>query len=81
MATRQRAWQQRMQSEQRCIICGDGAVVSCYCERHRDQRMKKLRDRKGEEYQSQTCSLCGEEGHNKRTCPRAEELLEVDSST
>lgn len=59
------------------MICGDEAVVSCYCERHRDQRMAKIRERRGDKYQPQTCSVCGEEGHNRRTCPnRDDELLE-----
>lgn len=70
--TRQREWQQRMQQEKRCIICGDEAVVSCYCEKHRDIRMRKLREKRGVDYQPQSCSVCGEEGHNKRTCPSYE---------
>ena len=78
MPSRQREWQQKMQEEGRCIICGDEAVVSCYCKRHRDQRMRKIRERRGDHYQVQTCSLCGDPGHNRRTCPRASELLETN---
>lgn len=62
-----------MHREGRCIICGDAATVSCYCERHRDERMRRLREQKGEDYQPQQCSICGEAGHNKRTCPHADE--------
>ena len=75
MASRQREWQRGKQAEGRCIICGDEAVVSCYCERHRDQRMRKIRERRGDDYQPQTCSICGEEGHNRRTCPHANDEL------
>lgn len=79
VASRQREWQKGKQNESRCIICGDVAAVSCYCERHRDQRMRKIRERRGDDYQPQTCSICGEEGHNRRTCPRAEEeILETN---
>lgn len=69
MATRQREYQKRMQEEGRCIICGDDAIVSCYCQRHYDQRMAKLRERRGDDYQPQACGLCGDSGHNRRTCP------------
>lgn len=69
VASRQREWQQRMREEGRCIICGDEAVVACYCERHRAQRMRKIRERRGDDYQPQTCSICGKTGHNMRTCP------------
>jgi len=75
VASRQREWQRGKQAEGRCIICGDEAVVSCYCERHRDQRMRKIRERRGDDYQPQTCSICGEEGHNRRTCPHANDEL------
>jgi len=68
-----------MQAEGRCIICGDEAVVSCYCEVHRDQRMQKIRERRGDDYQPQQCSICGEEGHNRRTCPNADAPLEEAS--
>ncbi len=69
MASRQREHQKRMQEEGRCIICGDASIVSCYCQRHYEQRMAKLRERRGDEYQPQTCGLCGDSGHNRRTCP------------
>ena len=70
-----------MQEEGRCIICGSEAVVSCYCEAHRDQRMRKIRERRGDDYQPQQCSLCGEEGHNRRTCPNAEEESPLAEAT
>lgn len=73
VTTRQRAWQRRKQEERRCIICGDVAVVACYCERHRIQRMEKLHEKHGE-YQPQACSLCGESGHNRRSCEARQEL-------
>ena len=69
MASRQREWQQRMQAEGRCIICGDAAVVSCYCERHRAQRVQKMQAARAE-YHPQTCGVCGSKGHNRRTCAR-----------
>lgn len=75
--SRQREWQQRKQQEGRCIICGDEAVVSCYCEVHRDKRMRSIREKRGDDYQPQTCSVCGEEGHNRRTCELA--ALEEES--
>jgi hypothetical protein len=53
------------------MICGGEAVVACYCEEHRHQRMKKLRDQKGERYKPQTCGNCGEPGHNRRSCTKA----------
>lgn len=69
MTSRQREWQQRQQRANKCIICGQPEVVPCYCEHHRSERMRKLRDKRGDDYQAQTCSVCGETGHNKRTCP------------
>jgi len=69
MASRQREWQQRMQGEGRCIICGTAAVVSCYCERHRIQRVRKMQASRTA-YSPQTCGVCGGKGHNRRTCSR-----------
>jgi hypothetical protein len=56
------------------MICGDTAVVPCYCQEHYDQRMDKFRKERGGKYSPQSCSLCGESGHNRRTCrePRSE---------
>ena len=68
--SRQRDWQRQRQAEGRCMICGGEAVVACYCEEHRHQRMKKLREQKGERYKPQTCGNCGEPGHNRRSCTK-----------
>jgi hypothetical protein len=38
-------------------------------EKLRAQRALK-REAEGEPAHSQRCTLCGEEGHNKRTCPK-----------
>jgi predicted SprT family Zn-dependent metalloprotease len=54
------------------MVCGKPAVVSCYCQEHYDKRMRKLREDRGDDYRPQTCRICGEEGHNARTCPNAD---------
>jgi hypothetical protein len=79
VTTRQREWQKQKQREGLCMICGAQAVVSCYCEEHRKQRMSKLQDR-GAGYKPQTCGICGEPGHNSRSCRRGktpEEIAEL----
>lgn len=71
MPSRQREWQQRMQKEGRCMICGAVAEFSCYCKKHRDARMRYLESKRPEDVsQKQHCSVCGEAGHNRRTCPK-----------
>ena len=67
--SRQREYQRKMRAAHRCIICGDAEVVACYCQRHYDKRMAKIRGRSEVQGSPKTCSICEGEGHNKRTCP------------
>lgn len=75
MTSRQRRYQKEMVQRGRCGVCGQGAVVKGYCQRHYEAhkaRKASHRERKGGAKQEQFCSQCGEAGHNKRTCPEQE---------
>jgi hypothetical protein len=78
VATRQYEWQQEQHEKGLCIICRQPAEirpngdVSFYCEYHHEMRNRRLREKKGKKYTPQTCGVCGEEGHNRRTCPEAD---------
>lgn len=74
MTSRQREYQKKMAAEGRCQICGQAEYVKGYCLRHYRARMARLREDRGEVKQEQTCSFCGEQGHNRRTCPERREM-------
>jgi hypothetical protein len=77
MASRQREYQLRRQREGRCSVCGKEAVVVGYCQLHKEQRLARLREqRNAENPKNTTCTVCGNTGHNRRTCPRAEPRVE-----
>lgn len=67
--SRQREYQKRMSTQGRCVICGDAQYVKGYCEKHYRARMAKLQEKRDKDKQQHTCSSCGKDGHNKRTCP------------
>lgn len=71
--TRQRQWQRQQSAQGLCIICGwpqaEGRGV--YCEEHyekRRQRLARRRQEDNDELKQKRCSVCGEYGHNKRSC-------------
>lgn len=72
MTSRQRRYQKEMVQAGRCEVCGQAEYVKGYCQRHHEARTARRHERRGEIKQEQTCSLCGEQGHNKRTCPEKE---------
>jgi len=68
MSSRQREYQKEMVAQGRCEVCGQAEYVKGYCLRHYEARMARLHERRGEAKQKQTCAVCGQPGHNRRTC-------------
>ena len=58
-----------MRQQKRCIICGDPEYVPCYCQKHYEARMDKIRERSEAQGTLKSCGMCGGQGHNMRTCP------------
>lgn len=67
MASRQMEWSKRQRAEGRCGICGEAEFTRGYCYRHYERRQQRYYERK-QDAVPKTCSRCGEQGHNKRTC-------------
>jgi hypothetical protein len=70
MASRQLEWANRQRAEGRCGTCGDVEYTRGYCLRHYEARQKRYFEQREDAVQK-ACGLCGELGHNKRTCPIA----------
>jgi len=66
--SRQRDYQRKMRLQSKCIICGKPEHVPCYCKTHYEARMEKIRSKSEAQGTLKSCSVCNEEGHNKRTC-------------
>jgi hypothetical protein len=45
--SRQRKQQLRLERDKRCIICGDPAVLRCFCLKHAVDRRERMRKRLG----------------------------------
>lgn len=73
--TRQRQWQRQKAAEGRCIICGQVQARGVYCLKHYNARRDRVAARREESGEGtgrrNQCSVCQEEGHNKRSCPIA----------
>ena len=74
--TRQRTWQRQQAAKGLCIICGKPQAPGkgVYCLAHWEQRRQRIKARRLEKGigtgRTNTCGHCGEEGHNRRTCPK-----------
>jgi hypothetical protein len=79
MTSRQREYQKEMQRQGRCQICGKPEVVKGYCGEHREKRLRRLQEQRGEAKQDQTCTYCGDPGHNRRTCEKLKEEAEAEA--
>lgn len=73
MSTRQREWQRQQALKGLCIICAQPQERGVYCAEHYLKRQKRLIKRRQESGVAQKkCSICGEYGHNRRSCAHTE---------
>lgn len=81
--TRQRQWQKEKARQGLCIICGKVAERGVYCLHHYEMRRERIAKKREESGQAvgkrKTCTVCGGEGHNKRSCPMAVEGADNDT--